>query len=211
MQDSSEKTDNSKNEDEEELIIHDYLPEFNFNAPSSWDPFEVYNIFEVNGKFVIPKVFLKYFPLMAIKGGPGHVADGYYFVCNNRGRKSRAKHYRCDGDLCKYTISLEGWTKYLHHGNSENTCLIPKHLINRLFNWFLLKKLPNAGTAKTTDIIVKCLKGQPDSVLKEIDNNNIIIKFVSKQRHKSNPIRRSAKSINKLELTPEQKLLPDGS
>ena len=71
--------------------IYDYLPGLNFSAPAEWDPLKFHNIANVEGKLTIPEVLPRYFPMMATKGGPGFVVEGYYYICNNRGRKTKAR------------------------------------------------------------------------------------------------------------------------
>ena len=188
----------------------EYFEGFRESSPGPWDPLLVHNICNVNGEFILPKQFPKYFPIMSTKRGPGFVADGYIFNCNNQKRNTKSKHFVCEFKSCPARLNTTGWTKVTKE-TGVHTCYPPTNLVERLLKWYIIQMLPVSKDMKATDLVVRATTHLSPTNLKTIPNNEQLIKYISDRRREMHPIAPSAKKLEDLVLDDSLKKLDDGT
>ena len=78
---------------------------------------------------------------MSTKRGPGFVADGYIFNCNNQKRNTKSKNFVCEFKSCPARLNTTGWTKVTKE-TGVHTCDPPTNLVERLLKWYIVQLLP---------------------------------------------------------------------
>ncbi|KAJ9059230.1 hypothetical protein DSO57_1004544 [Entomophthora muscae] len=145
---------------------------------------------------------------MSVKSGLAMVANGYIFSCSNANQGFKSRHYTCEDYSCPVRLNTELWG-LVQPIKGEHTCIMPNTTIACLLKWYLLQIMPTSKDLSPTQLAVLTYKHLSSTNLKRVPTHTQLVKFVSDRNQASNPLAKSATTIEDLVLSDALKKTKD--